>query len=294
MSGQLGVPPVELYQVGELFFVRDGNHRVSVARSRGDATIQAYVTHVDAPFPVQADSAQELSAWLTEAGYRLFMSRTNLQEYHPDVDLRLTEPGRTHEFDEQIDVHRYFMGVTQQQEISYAEAVQSWYENVFAPLAQVIRDSGILKEFPRRTVADVYLWICQHREELKEQYNLDLSAEAAVSTFASVHSEKPFSKAIKNARLAVARMAAGDSVIIGLPRQVTDDRTGDNGDGRACQRKRRINQSRPSNEHHTHRAHLGFMPVRPIYSWGHTTLVRRSFFIGRILCFNCREAAGSQ
>jgi hypothetical protein len=217
MHGPTGVPPVELYQVGDLYFVRDGNHRVSVARARGDKTIEAYVTKVEVPFPVEAANAAELSAWLTEAGHRLFLERTRLQEYFPDADVRLTEPGRYRLFDEQIAVHRYFLGKELQREISYEEAVRSWYENVFLPLTREIRASGIMKEFPKRTEADLYLWICQHREELREKYNLQLDEKAAVSTFASMYSEKPLSQALKEARLAVARVAAGEDILIGLP-----------------------------------------------------------------------------
>lgn len=219
MNGAVGVPPIDLYQVGDLYFVRDGNHRVSVARARGDETIEAYVTQVDAPFPVEADNAAELSAWLTEAGHRLFLERTRLGDYCPDADIRITEPGRYRLFDEQIQVHRYFMGLEQERAISEQEAVRSWYENVYLPLTSEIRASGVLKEFPRRTEADLYLWICHHREELRERYDLDLSPQAAVATFASVHSEKPLSRVLKEARLALARAAAGPDVIIGLPEE---------------------------------------------------------------------------
>ncbi len=89
MHSLTGVPPIDLYQIGDLYFVRDGNHRVSVARTRGDKTIEAYVTQVDAPFPVEADSAEALSEWLTEAGHRLFLERTQLQSHFPDADIRL-------------------------------------------------------------------------------------------------------------------------------------------------------------------------------------------------------------
>ncbi|NOX62787.1 MAG: transcriptional regulator [Chloroflexi bacterium] len=217
MNSPGGVPPVELYKVGELYFVRDGNHRVSVARSRGDKTIEAYVTPVQAPFPVEAGNADELARWLSEAGYRLFLERTKLREHFPDADLRLTEPGRYRELDEQIAVHRWYMGENQRREIPYDEAVKSWYENVYLPLANAIRESGVLKEFPNRTVTDLFLWICRHREELKRIFNLDLDEEAAVSTFASVYSDKPLKKALKGARLKAARLVGGDKIILGIP-----------------------------------------------------------------------------
>lgn len=217
MHSFTGVPPIDLYQIGDLYFVRDGNHRVSVARTRGDKTIDAYVTQVDAPFPVEADSAETLSEWLTEAGQRLFLERTQLQRHFPDADIRLTAPGRYRQFDEQIVVHRYFLGLAAQREISYEEAVQSWYANVYLPLTAAIHASGILKEFPKRTLADLFLWICQHREDLRQQYNLDLDERAAVSTFASVYSDLPLRKAWKGARLAAARLAGGEHVLVGLP-----------------------------------------------------------------------------
>ncbi len=217
MNSSAGVPPVELYQVGDLYFVRDGNHRVSVARSRGDKTIEAFVTTMDVPFPVEADSVKELSAWLTEASHRLFLERTQLAAYYPGADVRLTEPGRYFQFDEQIEVHRWYMGEAAGHEISKEEAVRGWYEDIYLPLTAEIRNSGLLKDFPGRTEADLYLWICQHREELRELHHLDLDEKAAVSTFASLYSGRRLSQALKDARLALWRMTAGDDIIIGLP-----------------------------------------------------------------------------
>ena len=42
-----GLPPIEVYQIGDAYFVIDGNHRVSVARQQGSPAIEAYVTNVD-------------------------------------------------------------------------------------------------------------------------------------------------------------------------------------------------------------------------------------------------------
>jgi hypothetical protein len=47
----LGVPlpPVELLRVGDLYFVRDGHHRISVARSLGETMIEAEVSELESP-----------------------------------------------------------------------------------------------------------------------------------------------------------------------------------------------------------------------------------------------------
>jgi hypothetical protein len=42
----VAIPPIDVYRVGDLHFVKDGHHRVSVARATGHKTIEAYVTEV--------------------------------------------------------------------------------------------------------------------------------------------------------------------------------------------------------------------------------------------------------
>ena len=49
---QTRLPPVKLTKVGEVYFVRDGNHRISVARVRRQDYIDAYVTELDLAVPV--------------------------------------------------------------------------------------------------------------------------------------------------------------------------------------------------------------------------------------------------
>lgn len=226
-EGLVGLPPVDLLRVGDLYFVRDGNHRVSVARAHDEETIEAYVTPVETAVPVDAESAEELREWLIEASRLQFLERTGLDRYYPDAPIRLTEPGRYRDLDEQIAVHRWYMGEERQEEIPYAEAAKSWYENVYLPLAEEIEKSGLLDEFPGRTVTDLYLWLCKHREELRGRYDLQLDEKAAVSTFASVYSGKPVRQILKSARLRLARLAGGRDVILGLPKQPKDDESAD-------------------------------------------------------------------
>jgi hypothetical protein len=49
MAGRRGaaLPPISVYRLGDEHFVRDGHHRVSVARSLGMAAIDAEVTELD-------------------------------------------------------------------------------------------------------------------------------------------------------------------------------------------------------------------------------------------------------
>ena len=61
VEDMVGVPPIEVYAIDGSYFVRDGNHRVSVARQVGATTIQAYVTPVYGKVPLGvATQADEL------------------------------------------------------------------------------------------------------------------------------------------------------------------------------------------------------------------------------------------
>jgi hypothetical protein len=57
----LSLPPVQLYQIGDAYFVVDGHHRVSVARVRGQGWIDAEVVEVLTLAPFPAPHASKLS-----------------------------------------------------------------------------------------------------------------------------------------------------------------------------------------------------------------------------------------
>src|SRR5690606_33037139 len=65
------LPPVELYKIGEVYFVKDGNHRVSVARDRDQVDIDAYVTEIDIPFRLTPD--MDIDSVLLEKAYGQFL-----------------------------------------------------------------------------------------------------------------------------------------------------------------------------------------------------------------------------
>jgi len=222
----VGLPPAELLKVGDVYFVRDGNHRVSVARADGQETIEAYVIPVETGIPGEARSAEELREWLVEAGRLQFLKRTGLDKFYPDAPIRLTEPGNYQELEEHIAVHRWYMGEQRGENVPYEEAARSWYENVYLPLAEQIEQNGLLEEFPDRTATDMYLWLGRHRQELLEEYGLQLDEAATVSTFASVYSGNLLRRWFKNIRLKLvqllARLTGREKIILGLPERYKD------------------------------------------------------------------------
>ncbi len=70
---------------------------------------------------------------------------------------------------EHIAVHRYFMGLDLKRDISEEEAVAHWYDTVYQPIIEIIRESSILKEFPDKTEGDLYLWTLDHQHYLSKE-----------------------------------------------------------------------------------------------------------------------------
>ena len=162
------LPPIDVYQIGEVYFVRDGNHRVSVAKANGLDLIDARVTEVPSVIPLTPET--DVDGLIIKAEYAQFLKQTQLDETRPEQKIELTEPGRYSVLLEHVEVHRYYLGLDWGREPTLAEAAASWYDNVYLPVVQGIEESGALKEFPQRTEADLYIWVAYHRERLKERY----------------------------------------------------------------------------------------------------------------------------
>ena len=177
-----GLPPVELYKVGEVYFVRDGNHRISVARAQNVPDIEAFVWEYPSLVPLSPDD--DLDDLLIKQGYVTFLEKTRLNQLRPSQHIELTAPGRYRDLLEHIAVHRYFLSQEEGREFAAEEAVTSWYDNVYLPIIRAIRKQGILKQFPGRTEADLYIWASCWQYELSERYGKSISAEEAVDNFA--------------------------------------------------------------------------------------------------------------
>ncbi len=178
-SESMGLPPVELYRIGDAYFVLDGNHRISVARELGAKSIQAYVLDIPTRVPFSAnDNPDDL---ICKARYVEFLERTSLDHLRPGANLLMTVPGQYRVLDEHIDVHRYFLGMDSQAAVSLEDAVASWYDTVYRPVVEVIRSQSLLQSLPDRTETDLYVWLAEHRATLEAalEWSMDTQEVAA-------------------------------------------------------------------------------------------------------------------
>ncbi|MFT3890243.1 MAG: DUF4032 domain-containing protein [Anaerolineales bacterium] len=186
----ISLPPVVLYKVGQVYFVVDGHHRVSVAREQGQIYIEAEVRECLTRVNITANIKPE-DLEILEDKVR-FLERTSIDRLIPEANIKLTIPDGFERMLEHIAVHRYFMGIDWSRDISEEEAIRHWYETVYMPIINVIRETNILKDFPDKTEGDLYLWVLDHQHYLSQEEGAQLQPpEEAARTFIE---EKPARK----------------------------------------------------------------------------------------------------
>jgi hypothetical protein len=171
-----GFPPIDVYKVDQVYFVKDGNHRVSVARELGWKSIQAYVTELPTPISLEPDVAPDELLLKEEEAY--FLEQTQLDKIHPDIKAHLdfTEPGGYPLLLKHIEFQRYLMAKAAGKAlsaVSLAEAAADWYDKIYLPVIRIVRDMDVIKQFPGRSESDLYRWLIHHQAELRHQHNLE-------------------------------------------------------------------------------------------------------------------------
>jgi hypothetical protein len=178
------LPPIQLYKVGEVYWVKDGNHRVSVARERGVEFIDAEVIEGHIRVPLYASmSPFEL---LQQVEYAEFLRLTDLDRLRSDHDIRPTALGRYDELWDHILLHQEGISERRGEPVPIADAVKSWYDEIYLPIARVVRERKLLKRFPDRSEADVYLWVMANRAALEEREGQEMDPESTASALADV------------------------------------------------------------------------------------------------------------
>jgi hypothetical protein len=166
-----------VYKVGEVYFVIDGNHRVSVARQEGLKTIEARVIEFRTDVPLTPDIQPD--DLIIKAEHAEFLNATRIHEIRPNVDLSVTIPGQYEKLMEQVVERECVLEHERKKGIPFQDAVADWYDNMYIPLAETIRDRGLLRWFPNRTITDLYIWISENRTALEKELGWEIQSDIA-------------------------------------------------------------------------------------------------------------------
>jgi hypothetical protein len=185
------LPPISLYQIGGVYFVRDGNHRVSVAKAQGVEMLDAEVTELTTEINIRpGDTVDELRRAVILYEKDIFYEKTDFGVLTGCFDLDFSMPGRYDVIYNHILVHKYFLNQTVTEEIPFHEALVSWYNNVYDPIIQIIDAEKLLARFPGRSPGDLYEFIVKRWDYLKEKYGMNVPIANAVRDYAQNFAEK--------------------------------------------------------------------------------------------------------
>jgi hypothetical protein len=159
-------PPIEVYQIGQNYFVLDGNHRVSVARQRGLGTIESYVWEFVGPSAHAAEA--DIDRALIGAEQAAFLDSVGEANADRARTIVLTCPGCYDDLANQIEVYRQGVQEARQGPYSFDQAFSDWFDETYAPTVEAIRQNGLVFQFPDRTEADLFVWARQNGLALEE------------------------------------------------------------------------------------------------------------------------------
>ncbi len=185
----IDLPLIKLYKIGSIYFVLDGNHRVSVAKRMGIKYIDADVTEFATKIPVSREMDPIDIFILAER--EKFLNLTKLKKNRPDIKIRLTVPGKYDFLLEQINNHMYNLNQDEikKKKSTFEEASADWYDNIYLPAINIIDNYKIIENFPNRTKSDLFVWVIGHKYHLKNKYGKDIGLKETAYDFSTRYSE---------------------------------------------------------------------------------------------------------
>jgi hypothetical protein len=161
------IPPIEVYRVGDMHFVVDGHHRVSVAHALGLKTIDAYVTEVTTR--LSAQGVRYRGDLLMKDYRRIFLDRVPLAGEARRA-ISLDDPWEYAELAEAIEAWGFRLMQDEGRFLDRAEIARRWHDEEFVPVVRMLRQAGMIET---ETEAHAYMWVACERYKLMRTHRWD-------------------------------------------------------------------------------------------------------------------------
>ncbi len=185
-------PPIDVYKVGDAYFVSDGHHRVAIAKQRKVDFIDADVIEVHTPYAVTSDT--DVTRLVHLGQQRLFLEESGLSEVLPSTEFRFTRPEGYRALLDNVKIHGWDLMVERQRYIPREEIALDWFTKVYSPTRRQIDEAGLTDILDDMTVDDIYLWVTDQWRRLFHTRG-GLSFGQIIDEVAAEESEKLTSKA---------------------------------------------------------------------------------------------------
>jgi hypothetical protein len=154
------IPPIDVYRVGDMYFVQDGHHRVSIAIATGATTIEAYVTEVLTQLPPTGIRGRR--DLLCKSYERIFRARVPLPA-SAMARITVTDPWSYAELGEAVEAWGFRCMQDKGRFQDRAEVARHWYSEEYVPVVRMLRAADLIGS---RTEAEAYLRVAAERYRL--------------------------------------------------------------------------------------------------------------------------------
>lgn len=168
------VPPIDVYRVGDLHFVIDGHHRVSVAHAMNLRTIDAYVVEIITR--LSAEGIRRRGDLIVKDYRRIFLDRVPLTG-PARAAIRLADAWEYSELSEAVEAWGFRLMQDEQTYLDRPTVARRWYAEEFVPVVTMLRQAGMIET---QTEAEAYLWVIAERYRLIRSHRWDDDVMAAL------------------------------------------------------------------------------------------------------------------
>lgn len=168
------IPPIEVYRIGDMHFVVDGHHRVSVAHALGLKTIDAYVT--DVTTRLSPHGIRYRGDLLVKDYRRIFLDRVPLVDEARKA-ISLDDPWDYAELAEAVEAWGFRLMQDEGRFLDRAGVARRWHDDEFVPVVRMLRQAGMIET---QTEAQAYMWVACERYRLMRTHRWDDEVISAV------------------------------------------------------------------------------------------------------------------
>jgi hypothetical protein len=161
------VPPIDVYRVGDLHFIIDGHHRVSVAQALGLEVIDAYVTEIITR--VNAHGIRHRGDLIVKDYRRLFLERVPLTG-EARASVVLADAWQYAQLGEHVEAWGFRLMQDEGVFLDRQTVAKRWYSEEYVPVVRMLRQADMVG---KRTETEAYMWVAAERYRLIRNHRWD-------------------------------------------------------------------------------------------------------------------------
>ena len=173
------VPAITAYEVGGMYFVVDGHHRVALAHELQMEYLDAEVTALTTSHALTSDV--DVRQLIHTEQHRIFMERSGLLVRHPEAKILFSRPSGYGQVLDLVEAHAYEMSIRSGELVPSEEATADWYETEYLAASAAVHEAELPKVYEHTTKGDIYLWVHAKRRELRTSNRTATWAQAALA-----------------------------------------------------------------------------------------------------------------